>query len=78
LLIFNGAKIIRVGHLDFFDGLSRYRNPIEEVPAQDFRDAEDDMPVGNLPEHVGTEPFHLYPLDFYCLRKMIWGSKMPF
>ena len=30
---------------------------IEEVPAQDFRDAEDDMSVGNLPEHVGTEPF---------------------
>jgi len=29
----------------------------EEVPAQDLRDAEDDMSVGNLPDHVGTEPF---------------------
>jgi hypothetical protein len=28
---------------------------IEEVPAQDFRDAEDDMSVGNLPEHLKTE-----------------------
>ena len=29
---------------------------IEKVPAQDLRDAEDEMPVGNLPEYVGTEP----------------------
>jgi hypothetical protein len=26
LLIFNGAKIIGIGHLDFFDRLSRNRN----------------------------------------------------
>ena len=30
---------------------------IEKIPAQDLRDAEDEMPVGNLLEHVGTEPF---------------------
>ncbi len=30
---------------------------IEKIPAQDLRDAEDDMPVGNFLEHIGTEPF---------------------
>jgi hypothetical protein len=30
---------------------------IEKIPAQDFRDAEDDVSVGNFPEHVRTEPF---------------------
>jgi len=35
----------------------RSRTGSEKIPAQDFRDAEDDMSVGNLPEHVGTEPF---------------------
>jgi len=30
---------------------------IEKIPPQDLREAEDEMPVGNLPEHVGTEPF---------------------
>jgi hypothetical protein len=35
----------------------RSRTGSEKVTAEDFRDAEDDMSVGNLPEHVGTEPF---------------------
>jgi hypothetical protein len=30
---------------------------IEKIPAQDFREAEDEMPVGNLLKHVRTEPF---------------------
>ena len=30
---------------------------IEKIPPQDLREAEDEMPVGNLLEHVGTEPF---------------------
>ena len=30
------------------------RTGSEEIPAQDLRDTEDEMPVGNLPEHVGT------------------------
>jgi hypothetical protein len=30
---------------------------IEKIPAQHLRDAEDDMPVGNFLEHVGTERF---------------------
>ena len=29
----------------------------EKVPAQDLWDAEDEMSVGNLLEHVQTEPF---------------------
>jgi hypothetical protein len=29
----------------------------EKISAQDFRDAEDHVSVGNLPEQVGTEPF---------------------
>jgi hypothetical protein len=29
----------------------------EKIPAQDLRGAEDEMPVGNLLEHLGTEPF---------------------
>jgi hypothetical protein len=27
---------------------------IEKIPPQDLWDAEDEMPVGNLLEHVGT------------------------
>jgi len=27
---------------------------IEKIPAQDLRDTEDDMSVGNLPEYVGA------------------------
>ena len=37
---------------------------IEKVPAQDLRDAEDEMPVGDLLEHMDAEPlseFH-HPL----------------
>jgi hypothetical protein len=30
---------------------------MEKIPAQDLREAEDEMPVGNLLEHLGTEPF---------------------
>jgi len=30
---------------------------IEKIPAQDLRDAEDEMPVGNLLENFGTDPF---------------------
>jgi len=30
LLIFNGAKIIGIGHLDFFDRLSRTHNLLPE------------------------------------------------
>jgi hypothetical protein len=45
---------------------------IEKIPAQDFRDAEDDMSVGNLPEHVGTEPFP----EFHHPLLMAGGAEM--
>jgi len=35
----------------------RSRTGSEKIPARDLRDAEDDMPVGNLLEHVAAEPF---------------------
>jgi len=45
---------------------------IGEVPAQDLRDAEDEMPVGNLLEHVGTEPFP----EFHHPLLMAGGTEM--
>jgi hypothetical protein len=45
---------------------------IEKIPAQDFRDAEDDMSVGNLPEHVGTEPLP----EFHHPLLMAGGTEM--
>ena len=37
---------------------------IEKVPAQDLRDAEDEMPVGNLLEHMCTEPLPEFTTRF--------------
>ena len=39
---------------------------------QDLRDAEDDMPVGNFLEHVGTEPFP----EFHHPLLMAGGTEM--
>ena len=44
----------------------------KKIPEQDFRDAEDDMSVGNLPEHVGTEPFP----EFHHPLLMAGGAEM--
>jgi hypothetical protein len=46
-------------------------NP-EELPAQDFRDAEDDVSVGNVPEHLGSEPFP----EFHHPLPMARGTQM--
>jgi hypothetical protein len=45
---------------------------IEKIPAQNLRDAEDEMPVGNLFEHVGTKPFP----EFYHPLLMAGGTEM--
>ena len=45
---------------------------IEEVPAQDRGDAEDEMSVGNLLEHLGTEPFP----EFHHPLLMAGGTEM--
>jgi hypothetical protein len=45
---------------------------IEKIPAQDLRDAEDEMPVGNLLEHVRIEPFP----EFHHPLLMAGGTEM--
>jgi hypothetical protein len=45
---------------------------IEKIRLQDFREAEDEMPVGNLLEHVGTEPFP----EFHHPLLMAGGTEM--
>jgi hypothetical protein len=45
---------------------------IEKIPAQDLREAEDEMPMGNLLEHVGTEPFP----EFHHPLLMAGGTEM--
>ena len=45
---------------------------IEEVPAKDRGDAEDEMSVGNLLEHLGTEPFP----EFHHPLLMAGGTEM--
>ena len=45
---------------------------IEEIPAQDLREAEDEMPVGNLLEYVGAEPFP----EFHHPLLMAGGTEM--
>ena len=45
---------------------------IEKIPPQDLRNAEDEMPVGNLLEHVGTEPFP----EFHHPLLMAGGTEM--
>jgi len=44
----------------------------EKIPPQDLRDAEDEMPEGNLPEHLGTEPFP----EFHRPLLMAGGTEM--
>ncbi len=51
----------------------RKRGPvIEKIPPQDLRDAEDDMAVGNLLEHMGAEPFP----EFHHPLLMTGGTEM--
>ena len=45
---------------------------IEKIPAQDLRDAEDDMSLESLPEHMGTEPFP----EFHHPLLMAGGTEM--
>jgi hypothetical protein len=45
---------------------------VEEVPAQDLRDAEDEMPVRHLLEHVGAQPFS----EFHHPLLVAGGTKM--
>jgi hypothetical protein len=45
---------------------------IEKIPPQDLRNAEDEMPVGNLLEHLGTEPFP----EFHHPLLMAGGTEM--
>ena len=47
---------------------------IEEIPAQDFRDTEYDMAVGNLLKHAGTEPF----AEFHHPLLMAGGAEIKF
>jgi hypothetical protein len=45
---------------------------IQKIPKRDFRDGEDEMPVRNLLEHVGTEPFP----EFHHPLLMAGGTEM--
>jgi hypothetical protein len=45
---------------------------IEEIPPQDLREAEDEMPMGNLLEHLATEPFP----EFHHPFLMAGGTEM--
>ena len=45
---------------------------IEKITPQDLREAEDEMPVGNLFEHLGTEPF----AEFHHPLLMAGGAEM--
>jgi len=45
---------------------------VEKIPSQDLRDAENEMPVGNLPENEGTEPFP----EFHHPVLMVGGTEM--
>jgi hypothetical protein len=45
---------------------------IEKIPPQNLRDAEDEMPVGNFLEQMGTEPFP----EFHHPLLMAGGTEM--
>jgi len=60
-------------------GISRRSNPdqkedpvVGKIPPQDLRDAENEMPVGNLLENEGTEPFP----EFHRTVLMVGGTEM--